>query len=120
MTAEVKQVRPVRYLAPQDLENFPVLQEVMVAMYRNRVRLDIEVPCRGSEYWDLIERMSEFCDNNFTGYWSYTSKSGSTYDYVANVSLDTMTNTITMFFENEDDMALFLKDYAVLAKLGQA
>lgn len=120
MTVEVKTVRQVKYISPEEIEKYPEFQEMVVSMFRNRVRLDVNVATRGIEYWDMLENMSEFCDTHFTGYWTYQSKAGNSYDYANNKTLDFVTNQVTVFFEHKDDMAVFLKDYAVLAKLGQA
>jgi hypothetical protein len=107
----------------------PGFEALAMAFKRNRVMLTFDITNISNdsqyrepkEFVEIREGISAFCDAHATGMWtwSYKYSNGSTYDTALSrrVNEDIGTAAMTVQFENEQDIDVFLRQCAVIIKL---
>ena len=89
-------------------------KELGMAFHRHRVELRFNLSRddrHGEEWWDLKERVKEFCDSKVTGYWTWKLRR------LSDRETDGYKMEMDLMFENEVDMQLWLKEHGLIIRL---
>jgi hypothetical protein len=105
----------------------PQYKKLVENFVRNKVLMEFNATNSSSEirdsdeFKDIEKKIHEFCDKNCTGMWTmnHTVSSGDYWDNTNSMMVRTgsCTGAFYIHFENEADIAGFLKDCAVVLKL---
>ena len=89
------------------------MMDLGLALFRNRVEVHLKTSRQNrntSEIRQVKDRIREFCDSRFQGYWTWKYQQRPIEDDETSVQIELM-------FEKEEELELFLKEHGTIIRL---